>query len=728
MLDSEDAPSAGGACARGRVAVAPGRAARLMLLLVAVILPAVASAATTSYEYDALGRLRVVTHANGNVTTYTLDAAGNRTALSESSGQPPPTTLSIPRTSLTGSYSVTWSGGGSFTSYELFESTSANFASQTRVYLGAGTSASISGHGNGTFYYRLKGCNGSACTGYLTGSNGVAVTVPPGVPAYISVPGSSNTGSYMVNWGASSGTMTAFELYESSNSSFTGETRVYSGSGTSTSRSRGNGTWYYRVRACNGLACSGYAAGPYIITVTIPPSTPASISVPKDSQNGTYLISWQASSGNVTAYQLYEANNSGFSGESLVYSGVGINTSLSGRGNGTYYYRVRACNGSVCSGYAFGANSTAVTLPPGAPGSIGVPNGSTNGSYSISWGSASGTVTAYKLYEATNSSFSGESLIYSGAGSGASVSGRGNGTYYYRVHACNGPACGNYAPGAHTVTVTLPPGIPSSISVPGSSNSSSYTVRWGTASGQVTAYEAYEANNSGFSGASRVYNGTGSSVGLSRGNGTYYYRARACNGSACGGYTSTVSIGVTLAPGAPPQLVVPTNSNTGSYPISCTASSGDVSSYEFYEATNSSFSGQTLIYSGTATGILENGKTNGTYYYRVRACYNGQCSGYTTTNSIVVNLGPPAPPLPQSALSYTQSSMCSWRANWPASDRATYYQLRARAGGIQVTSTTTTKDYDFCNVPEYNGSSWEFRPSWVKACNADGCSAQTNFQ
>lgn len=39
------------------------------------------SVSTERYEYDALGRLRKVTFANGAVTTYTLDKAGNRTAV-----------------------------------------------------------------------------------------------------------------------------------------------------------------------------------------------------------------------------------------------------------------------------------------------------------------------------------------------------------------------------------------------------------------------------------------------------------------------------------------------------------------------------------------------------------------------------------------------------------------------------------------------------------------------
>jgi YD repeat-containing protein len=271
----------------------------LAMLMAAAMVPLLALGATTSYEYDALGRLRVVTHDNGNVTTYTLDPVGNRTQLDDSSGQAPPLSLSVPATSLTGSYTVSWAGGGTFASYELFESTTSNFASQTRVYTGTGTSASISGHGNGTFYYRLRGCNGSACTGFLTGSNGVVVTVPPSMPSYISVPGSTNTGTFTVSWGTATGTLTAYQLYESSSASFTGETQVYSATGTSTSRTKGNGVWYYRLRACNGLACSGYATGSSTITVTIPPSTPPSITVPAGSQNGSYTVSWGASTGNV---------------------------------------------------------------------------------------------------------------------------------------------------------------------------------------------------------------------------------------------------------------------------------------------------------------------------------------------------------------------------------------------------------------------------------------------
>lgn len=70
--------------------------------------PLISAAGTDTFEYDELGRLKKVTYANGTSTTYTLDAAGNRTALntgssSSSSGGSsggPPTYIAI--TSSTG--------------------------------------------------------------------------------------------------------------------------------------------------------------------------------------------------------------------------------------------------------------------------------------------------------------------------------------------------------------------------------------------------------------------------------------------------------------------------------------------------------------------------------------------------------------------------------------------------------------------------------------------------
>lgn len=50
-----------------------------------------AAAEPVSYTYDELGRLKTATYGNGQIITYTYDAAGNRTALAQSAAGVAPT-------------------------------------------------------------------------------------------------------------------------------------------------------------------------------------------------------------------------------------------------------------------------------------------------------------------------------------------------------------------------------------------------------------------------------------------------------------------------------------------------------------------------------------------------------------------------------------------------------------------------------------------------------------
>jgi YD repeat-containing protein len=99
-----------------------------------------------------------------------------------------------------------------------------------------------------------------------------------------------------------------------------------------------------------------------VITGTIP-GTPASITVPTSSTTGSYTIRWGASTGTVTAYQLYEATNPSFTGATLLYTGTALSRALSGRLSGRYYYRVRACIDAICSGYQADTIGILVTRP-----------------------------------------------------------------------------------------------------------------------------------------------------------------------------------------------------------------------------------------------------------------------------------------------------------------------------------------------------------------------------
>ncbi|MEQ8484835.1 MAG: hypothetical protein RIB46_10775 [Pseudomonadales bacterium] len=517
-------------------------------LLTATLLSAsIAAAATIDYEYDELGRLTRVERAGASIQTYAYDPGGNRVETTVALTPGAPASISVPATS-NGSHTISWAASADMvTAYQLYQSNDAGFSGQVLVYSGTGVSQPVAVQSDGTYYYRVRACYESLCSGYRSGSNGVAVTVPPGPPSSIAVPSSSTTGSFTISWGAAStGTVTAYRLYEATTSNFSGQVLVHDALGTSKALSgRANGTYYYRVMACNGSTCSSYRTGTNALSVTLPPGTPASISVPSGSTTGSYTVSWGASTGNVTAYRLYEATNSGFSGQAQVYSGTGSSAAMSGRGNGTYYYRVQACNGTACSGYQTGSNPTTVTLPPSVPASISVPASSNTGSYTISWGVSSGNVTMYQLYEATSSNFSGQAQVYSGTGTSRAISGKGNGTYYYRVRACNGSACSDYRTGSNATTVTLPPAPPATISGPFQS-SGSYTISW-SVSDTATRYELWESL---FGGSfTKIYDGPNTSRSFnSKPAGEYRYKAKACNAGGCSDFSPTRLVTVCNGP------------------------------------------------------------------------------------------------------------------------------------------------------------------------------------
>lgn len=326
------------------------RADVLFLVLALASLPVLAD--TLEYKYDALGRLEQVRYPDGSVVTYTLDPAGNRTE--DATRTPPgvPSSITVPSSSTTGNYTITWgTASGTLTAYELYEATTSSFSGQVLAYSGTGTSKAISGKGNGTYYYRVRACNGSACSDYRTGSNATTVTLSPSVPASISVPTSSTTGSYTISWGTSTGTVTAYKLYEATNSSFSGQVQVYSGTGTSAQISgKTNGSYYYRVRACNGSACSGYRTGANPTVVNLPPPpAPSSISGPSTNFTGNFSISWSASAG-ATRYELWQSIYGG--SFTKVYDGPNRSKSFSNKPNGEYTYRAKACNAIGCSGYS----------------------------------------------------------------------------------------------------------------------------------------------------------------------------------------------------------------------------------------------------------------------------------------------------------------------------------------------------------------------------------------
>lgn len=236
-------------------------------------------AATASFEYDALGRLSRVTHSDGKVVIYRLDAAGNRTQLVSGTLPGVPASITVPSSSASGSYTISWGAAtGTVTAYELYEATNSGFSGQAQVYSGTALSAALSGRAAGTYYYRVRACLDTECSGYRTGATPIVVSLGvPAAPASITGPDMSTTGNYSISWSSSTGA-TRYELWESRN--WAAFAKVHDGAAKLKSFSnKPNGEYQYTAKACNAAGCSGFSATRFVAvcsggcTFAAPPAT-----------------------------------------------------------------------------------------------------------------------------------------------------------------------------------------------------------------------------------------------------------------------------------------------------------------------------------------------------------------------------------------------------------------------------------------------------------------------
>ena len=111
----------------------------------------------------------------------------------------------------------------------------------------------------------------------------------------------------------------------------------HNGSGTSKTASKGNGVYYYRAKACHGSNCSGVSGWKKVI-VAIKPGIPGAISTSPSSptEGSNFNVSWGASSGSVSKYELRR-------GSSLIYSSGGTTKTNENVSAGSYAYKVKAC-------------------------------------------------------------------------------------------------------------------------------------------------------------------------------------------------------------------------------------------------------------------------------------------------------------------------------------------------------------------------------------------------
>ncbi|TCV97688.1 YD repeat-containing protein [Luteibacter rhizovicinus] len=345
----------------------------------------------------------------------------------------------------------------------------------------------------------------------------------------LTVPGSSTSGAYTVQWTAVPGA-TSYRLDEQVNGG--AWTTVQTANSLSWSTSgRTPASYGYRMAPCGSSGC-GAAGATHAIGVSLIPPAPAAISVPATS-TGTIAIGWSTAS-YATSYILEQSFNGG--GFAQIYSGANNSYAYTVGATGTYTYRVKACDAVGCSGYS-PTGSSSITLPPSAAPSISVPGSSNNGCYTVNWGGVAGA-TSYTMQEQVNG---GSFSTIGNDGSGTlNICGKTNATYGYRVQGCNASGCGPFS-GTASVTVALIPAVPTGLSVSQSGPATKKTIHlvWNAAS-LATSYQLEETQSPGT--PTIVYSGTAMTyLTLLQITATVQYRVQACNASGCSAFSGYVT-------------------------------------------------------------------------------------------------------------------------------------------------------------------------------------------
>lgn len=433
-----------------------------------------------------------------------------------------------------------------------------------------------------------------------------------------------------------------------------------------------------------------------------------SVTVPSFVTVSAYLVQWSAVPGS-TSYEVQESTNGG--PWIAFHSGAGTSKSASGKASGTYGYRARSCNAAGCGVWGATA-SVSVQLPPATPPSLSVPAMGFNGAYSVDWGSSVGATT-YTLEE----SFNGGSwtVVHDVAGQSRSFSGRPEGSFTYRIRACNPVGCSGWS-AVSSLQVLYAPSTAPGISAPASSGNGSYAVTWVGVAGAATYQLEEQVNGSGWTLVQDSAVGSRNFAG--RSNAIYGYRARACNSAGCGPYSGTVSITVLLPPTAAPGLSVPASNGTGSYSVGWTGVD-TASSYQLEESVNGG--AWTLIHNGGGNGVSLSGRSTATYGYRVRACNWAGCGPDSPVQYVAVDLAPPMPgdfKARYMVLTVNPPIQTTWRFNWTAVPGATRYEIRRGTGSSFYNGAANSYQWVTSGGPGSTGG-YQFS---LRACNAVACS------
>ena len=496
----------------------------------------------------------------------------------------------------------------------------------------------------------------------------------------------ANNGKPTITWTAVD-KAEQYEVYRSSDG--INYSVIYQSSGlTYTDNSAAAGsTYYYKVRAKNANSTGHFCDAASIASLAAP--TAPSLTLTTD-RSGKPVLKW-TSVKDATAYEVFRSTTGAAGSFSIVrrtsyLTWTDTNTEM----DKTYYYVVRAKNGSLCGKFS-PAQSVKCPIVLSVP-SMTLDLNKSTGKPVISWTSVP-FATQYEIYRSATGADKSYRIIRRTALLNYTDTTAASGTtYYYVVRAMRGTGSGAIYSRFCKAQSTLP-AVPT-MTLQVDDTTGKPVISW-SKTANASQYEIYRSTT-GADKSYRIirrtallnYTDTTAASGT-----TYYYVVRAIQGTSPnifrGRFCPAQSIRCAAVPGVP-DMALTTDIDTGHIVISWSAAA-DAAQYEVFRSTDgSSFSGVCRTSALTWTDpTTENGVA---YYYKVRGISDSVKGAFCKAQSIAV---PGVPSMTLSNDSDTGRNVVSWSSVACATEYEVY---RSANGGdyqsVRRTSALTYTDLD----------------------------------
>jgi fibronectin type 3 domain-containing protein len=382
-----------------------------------------------------------------------------------------PSALSATATSTT-SITLEWSDNSATEEEFRIERSTAGGAWTQIAVVGPGVESHVDeGRNPETSYgYRVRACSGDACSAY---SNEATVVTWMPAPTSLSAMAVSST-EVDLTWTDQSTTETGFEvqLDQAPYATVPAGTEIYTATGLDPET-----PYAFRVRAVTDLGPSEWSN---TASATTRPAPPTGLSATATSSS-TVQLEWSNHSAVATQVRIEqrEVAGGGFS-EIAVEPASSTNYEDTGLTAETQYeYRVRACDGGLCSDYSAAADVTTQAVPAPLP-----PTGLSATAVSptridLAWTDNATTETGYSVRRSDDGGPFDEVQSLGPDSESASDTGVTEATAYeYRVAACNDGGCSE----SGTAPATTPPFAPTGFTATATSDTT-VSLSWTDASG-----------------------------------------------------------------------------------------------------------------------------------------------------------------------------------------------------------------------------------------------------